>query len=442
MAEIVNVPQREADVLYTADVVVCGGGSAGLGAALAAARDGASVVLLERWPFFGGNATAGSLGSICGLFTTGGDPEYLSGGIAREWATELLDSGSALGPIPYRQTAVVTYAPWGYKRLADRKLRAEPNLTPLLHAVISDVVRAGDEIEAVVLATKRGPRAVRGRVFVDATGDADVAFHAGCPTQMGEPGRLQYPSMQFFVQGVDLEAAMAAGLDKLTEKMREAISSGAYGLTRSGGATIPTGRPGETVGAMTRIARPDGTPPDGTDPVELTAAEMDGRDVVEEAFRFLRAEMPGFGEAFLQDTATTIGIRETRHVTGEHAVDFEEASSCTKHADGIAASAWPFEFHTEGTDTRWELLPSGDWFEIPYRSLVPRGVSNLLVAGRCISATHEALASCRVTGVCMAIGEAAGVAAARCARDDVAPRDLDGEKLRGELVSRGVVGER
>lgn len=442
MVERVPVDATEAEVILEADVVVCGGGSAGLGAALSAARAGARTALLERWPFFGGNATAASLGSLCGLYlVTGDETRYLSGGIAREWAEGLLGAGQAMGPIPYKDTAVLTYAPWGYKRLADRLVRAEPNLTPLLHASISGVARSGGWIEAVILATKRGPQAVRGRVFVDATGDADVAFHAGCPTAMGGPGTLQFPSMQFLVQGVDVPAAFAAGLGTLNDRMAAARESGSHALTRSAGAAIPTGRPGEVVGAMTRIARPDGGPPDATDLFELTRAELDGRDVAEEAARFLADEMPGFADAYLQDTAVTLGVRETRHVLGDHVLTAEDAAACVKPADGVAASAWPFEFHTHGADTTWNHLPSGDWFEIPYRSLVAAGVDNLLVAGRCLSAEHGALASSRVTGVCMAIGEAAGMAAARCAGAGHGVRDLDAEALRADLLTAGVLPE-
>jgi hypothetical protein len=443
MSERVTVPPADAPVIVDADVVVCGAGSAGLGAALAAARAGARVALVERWPFFGGNATAASLGSICGLYVRGGDGfDHLSGGIAREWAQGLTASGWGMGPIPYKETAVMTYVPWGYKRLADRLIGDEEHITPLLHSFISGVVRSPDAIEAVVIATKQGPRAVRGRVFIDATGDADVVYHAGCPWEMGEPGRLQYPSMQFYMQNVDLPAAMAAGLGLLAEKIREAFDSDAYELTRSGGAVIPTMRPGEVVGAMTRVSRPSGEPPDGTDVVDLTEAEMRGRAIAEEAARFLTGEMPGFASAYLQDTAVTLGVRETRHALGEHVITFEEATSCAKHPDGVAASAWPFEFHTDASETRWEFLPDGDWFEIPLRSLIVRDAANLLVAGRCVSATHEALASSRVTGVCMAIGEAAGIAAAACISEDRAPREIDGEKLRADLESRGVVPSR
>jgi hypothetical protein len=436
----VVVPGADAPVIVDADVVVCGAGSAGLGAALAAARAGATVALVERWPFFGGNATAASLGSICGLYVKGaGGFEFLSGSIPREWADALSSSGWGLGPIPYKETAVMPYVPWGYKRVADAMIQREPAITPLLHSFISGVVMSGRAIEAVVIATKQGPKAVRGRVFVDATGDADVVFHAGGTWDMGEPGRLQYPSMQFYVQNVDLQEAMRAGLGLLTEKIHEAFAEKTYDLTRNGGAVIPTMREGEIVGAMTRISKDDGDPPDATDVVQLTAAELRGRAVAEEAARFLKAELPGFASSYIQDTATTLGVRETRHAIGDHVLTFEEAVACAKHPDGIAASAWPFEFHTEGADTRWEFLPDGDWFEIPLRSLVAKDLDNVLVAGRCISATHEALASSRVTGTCMAIGEAAGVAAASCISGDVAVRDLDGEKIRAELVTRGAI---
>lgn len=436
----VRFAERPAPVVLDTDVVVCGAGSAGLGAALSAARAGVSVALIERWPFFGGNATAASLGSICGLYIRRGDGfEHLSDGIARGWADALSASGWGMGPIPYKETAVMTYAPWGYKRVADRLVRAEPNITPLLHSFVSGVVRSGDAVEAVVIASKRGPLAVRGRVFVDATGDADVVFHAGFGWEMGGAGRLQYPSMQFFMQGGDLHAALAGGLAALQDKMLEARADGSYALTRSAGAVIPTMRPGEFVGAMTRVSRADGTPPDGTDVFDLTDAELRGRDIAEESARFLVDQIPGFASAFLQDTPTSVGVRETRHAVGEHMLSSDEAFAATKHLDGIAASAWPFEFHTEGAETRWEFLPDGDWFEIPYRSLVVAGADNLLVAGRCVSATHEALASLRVTGVCMAIGEAAGIAAAKIAAGDAPARDLDGEALRAELRARRVV---
>ncbi|MEX0873434.1 MAG: FAD-dependent oxidoreductase [Actinomycetota bacterium] len=440
MSEHVNLPSLDAPVVLEADVVVCGAGSAGLGAALAAARRGAKVALVERWPFFGGNATAASLGSICGLYVRTNDTfDHLSNGIAREWAQGLAASGWGLGPIPYKETAVMPYVPWGYKRLADRLISEEERITPLLHAFISGVVRSGDAIEAVVVATKQGPKAVRGKVFVDATGDADIVYHAGCPWEMGEPGRLQYPSMQFYMQNVDLAEAMKAGLGLLAEKIRTAYESRSHDLTRAAGAVIPTMREGEIVGAMTRVAKASGAPPDGTDVFELTEAEMKGRAIAEESARFLVDEMPGFASAYLQDTAVTVGIRETRHAIGDHVLSFDEAMNCTKFSDGVAASAWPFEFHTQGAETRWEFLPDGDWFEIPLRSLIARDVSNVLVAGRCMSATHEALASSRVTGTCMAIGEAAGSAAAMCIAEQRMPREIDGEKLRAELVAGGAL---
>jgi hypothetical protein len=438
MADVTIAGQR-APVAIDCDVAVCGGGSAGLGAALSAAREGARVALIERWPFFGGNATAASLGSICGLYLRKGDDlSYLSGGIAREWAEALASRGQALGPLPYKATGVMLYSPWAYKRLADASVSAEPRIIPLLHSLISGVVRSGDDIEAVILSTKKGPLAVRAQVFVDATGDADIVFHAGCPWEMGEAGRLQYPSMQFYLQGADM-GALAPELGRLGERMQAAMAAGTYRLTRSAGALIPTTRPGEIVGAMTRVSRPDGSPPDGTDVFDLTAMEMTGRDIVDEAARFLKAEMPGLDDAFLEDTAFSVGIRETRHAIGDHVISFDEAASCAKHADGVAASAWPFEFHTQGAETHWQDLPPGDWFEIPLRSLVAKGATNLLVAGRCISAEHEALASSRVTGVCMAIGEAAGVAAAWAASSGDPPRDLDAQKLRAELIGRGTL---
>jgi hypothetical protein len=429
----VQVPPRAAPVLARADVVVAGGGPAGLAAALAAARTGATVVLCERYGFLGGNFTAASVGTICGLYLpTGSGYDLVVGGIAREVADALVAEGAGMGPVPFKETAVLLYTPWKAKRLADHLVAAEQRIELLLHGLASDVVVEDGRVVALVLATKAGPRAVVGEVFVDCTGDADLVHHADCPTALGPPGERQFASMQFVLQHADPARAFL-GLGQLSSLIAE---KGAH-LSRDGGALLPTGRPGEFIGAMTRVANPDGTPVDPTDLRELTAGELAGRRLAEEAAEFVVGNVPGFEEAFLQDTACQLGIRESRRTVGDFVLTGADVTGQARFPDAIAAAAWPQEYHTTGRGTEYRFLPPGGYYQIPYRALLPRGPSNLLVAGRCISADHHALASARVMATCMALGQAAGTAAALAARGHGSVAEVDVDELRTALLEAG-----
>src|SRR5438270_13655792 len=205
MMQTVEVRSRNAEVVADVDVCGSGGGPAGIGAALAAARQGARVCLLERYGFLGGNFTVASVGTICGLYVAeGGSWAYVTRGVAEEVAEALKAAGAANGPIPFKGTAVLLYVPWEAKRLFDHLVGEQDHITLFLHALVSDVVGDGERLDAVVVATKRGPQAVRARAFVDATGDADLVVHAGAPWTIGDPGQRQFASMQFFMQHVDL----------------------------------------------------------------------------------------------------------------------------------------------------------------------------------------------------------------------------------------------
>jgi len=435
MAKQIRVKERNADVVAEADVVVVGGGSAGLAAAIASARAGARTVLIERYGFFGGNATAAWVGTICGLYRKSPDGfDRVCRGFAGEWADAIAATGLGGGPVPFKETAVFLYVPWAYKFLADRLVTSEPNLTPLLHCSVTDVARTGSTIDAVVVGSKRGPLAVTGSVFVDASGDADVVHHAGLATDLGGPGQRQFPSMQFLMQDVDVGAAYAAGLDKLNELLQ--TTGREWGLSRTGGAVLPTPRKGEVYGAMTRIGV-DGHSPDMTDPFEATAAEIAGRAEAEKAGSFLIENMPGFEHAYFADTPTQLGVRETRRARGDYELTGDDVLGAARFDDAIACGAWPQEFHVAGTETQYVWLDEGAYYQVPYRSLLVQGVDNLLVAGRCISATHEALASTRVIAPSMAQGEAAGIAGAMAARTGTSLRALDVAAVQDALRACG-----
>jgi hypothetical protein len=444
----VTVPSRTAPVILDVDVVVCGGGPAGMAAALAAAEEGARVALLERYGFLGGNFTVASVGTMCGLYvrTAPGSFDHVTGGLARRFADELQARGAAIGPYPFKDTAVLLYVPWAAKRLADHLLTestAAAQITLVLHALVSDVVIDAESgaVDAVIVASKRGPQAVRARVVIDATGDADVAVAAGVPWVMSPPGERQFGSMQFFVQHADVDAALAAGLERLTAE----IAAHGDHLTRDGGAVIPTFRPGELVGAMIRLGR-NGQPLDGTDLFDLTFGELEGRRRAEEAMAFLRDHMPGFEAAFLADTATQQGVRETRHIVGSYTLTGDDVVRRATFDDAVAACAWPREYHVSGRHTDYEFLADATSYQLPFRSLVPRPASgipgNLLVAGRCVAADPDASASCRVMAPCMALGEAAGTAAVLALPEAGGPVDVagvDGAALRDRLSARGAV---
>lgn len=424
-----RIPEREAEVVAEADVVVAGGGPAGLGAALAAARAGARVVLCERYGFLGGNFTTAVVGSVCGLYANRGTveaPEFelAVGGIAEEVTGALAAAGAGLGPVPFKgQTAVFLYQPWAAKRLFDHLVTSEERVDLLLHATVADALVDEGAVRAIVLATKRGPQAITGRVFVDATGDADVAFFSGVPTITGDAGQRQYASMQFLMEHVD-DAAILTANAALSERIAE---HGDH-LSRDGGAVIPTFRPGEAWGAMTRVRNPDGTPVDTTDVRQATWGEVEGRRLAEEAAAFLRAHVPGFEQAFLADTAVQLGVRETRHVSGEYTLTGGDVQRGARFDDAVAQCAWPQEYHVSGRSTEYRFLAPGLTYQVPFRSLRPVGLRNLLVAGRCISADHDALASVRVMAPCLAMGQAAGLAAQMASRSggsaDVASVDV------------------
>jgi hypothetical protein len=430
----VLVPEQRVPVAADVDVVVAGGGSAGMAAAVTAARLGLRTALIEEMPFLGGMSTGGAVGTFCGFYLreASGDLVRLVGGFPAEVMDRLAAEGQCYGPVPFKTTAAVPYVPWGVKRLYDTMVQAEPRLHLVLHArLVQALVRDG-VVEAAIVATRAGQVAYRAPFFVDATGDATLARVAGAAVERGDD--IQYPSMMFYMQHVDLGRALPA-LGELSEMLDRHFTSDQ--LPRRSGNLIPTGRPGEVLVAMSRVAI-DGRPVDGADPAKLTRGELIGREQAERCAEFLRRHMPGFDEAFLSDSAPRLGLRETRRIRGRYRLTEGDVLEGRRFDDGICRAAWPIELHVADGRTEWRFLDDGLWYTVPYRCLLPDGIENLAVVGRCVSASREAFASVRVIGPCMGEGQAAAAAVSLALPRATTLPSVDPDALRARLVELGV----
>lgn len=438
------------------DVLVVGGGNAGCAAALAAARTGARTLLVERYGFLGGTATAAMVGPWM-TFHSGAD--RIVGGIAQEIVERLIALGGSPGHIPDASGYVPTITPFDpeiHKALLFDLMR-ESNVHLLLHALVVGAECAGDGVRGATFATVGGPRTVRARCTIDATADAFVAAAAGCELQQGdERGRVQPASLMFRLSHVDMDV-LAAYVRERPDQMRTALApeernaaaltavAGLYELwqqAQAGGIEIPrelvsffiSPYPDEVTVNMTRVVDVDPLDPD-----DLTRAEIEARGQAMRLVAFFRARVPGFANARIAATATQIGVRESRRIVGEYTLTRDDILERRTFEDAVARSAYPIDIHNpSGSGTTTQRLPPGTSYEIPYRCLVPRRIDDLLVAGRCISTTHEALASTRLTPTVMTLGQAAGTAAALALAAGVRPRALDAHVLRERLIADGV----
>jgi hypothetical protein len=424
------------DVLYEADVLVVGGGSAGPLAAIAAARRGADVLLIESQAALGGSRTVMGVDTFYGFYSPGENTRRLIGGITYEVVERLMAAGAAFTrPNTFGAGTGVTYDMEQLK-IVFEDMVMEAGARLLYHTFVPEVILEDGQLRGVMAANKAGLRPVLAKVIVDTTGDADIAARAGAPFELAGSGGLPVQSLStiFFMGNVDTDRAFALTQAERTQIMKEAAESGRYKLTRIGGSIHPTPHPGFVHANLTRIPNID-----ATDPFALTEAEIEGRRQTQEYVRFLRDEHPGFEDAYLAMTASYIGVRETRRLIGEYVLAGEDVVSGRQFEDAVACCAAPIEDHHAGKDVRWRYVEGDGYYQIPYRSLLPKGVDDLIVAGRCLSATHEAQASARNSAQCMAMGEAAGVAATLALSGGIQPREVPSDDLRDALLEQGVV---
>lgn len=427
------------------DMLVVGGGAAGLAAAVTGARQGLSVILVERYGFCGGGAVAGLSGTICGLYTASDDPDaaphQVVFGFAEEFVQALGARGGLTPPMRYGKTYTRVHEPHAWRETADALLEAA-GVHVIYHAtVIGALVEGGQRIAGARVWTKEGVVEIEAGITVDASGDADLTAMAGFETYVGRDGHVQNPTMIFRMSGVDVLAFTAAyGTDTImgetvSQLIAARTAAGDYALPRSKIWLFTTTRPGELLCNCTRILGADGRELNTLVARDFTEAEIQGRRQVREYLRFFRDHLAGCGDAYLNDTGVQVGVRQTRQVRGLARLDNADVLSGAKFRDGIARSPWPIELHA-GVKPKVEWLLD-DVYEVPFGCFVPAAAEGLLIAGRCLSAEHEAVASARVTAQCFSYGHAIGHAAAICLRERLQPRQLDGSGLRQVLNADG-----
>jgi hypothetical protein len=410
----IREPARDLPVRGEYDVVVLGGGPAGIAAATAAAMHGRKTLLVERYGFLGGMGTAAGVTNFCGLHANvHGEIKQVVHGVADEFLSRIDRLGGLNAPhIVFGRIAAQAYDSAAYKCAADDLLLGH-GVDILFHALGAGVImdNAGT-LRALIVETKSGREAVTGRVFIDCSGDGDLAAWSGAPFEHGDgAGGMLYPTMMFRVNGVDPVAAGEAW--KTIPLLMEAAERRGAKFPRKGAIVRPQKNPVEWRVNVTQLKRPDGAAVDGTDADELSAGEIEGRRQAAAFFEFLKREASGFGNAYIVDTPPQLGIRETRRISGHYQLSRDDVLSCASFPDTIGVNGWPIEKHVAGdVEWLWPDIPASRGFNhLPYRMLLPQKVENLLVAGRCASMTHEGQSAARVSGGCFVMGQAAGTAA-------------------------------
>ena len=439
-------PARTLPVYGEFDVVVIGGGPAGLAASTSAARLGAKVLLVERYGFLGGMGTAGGVTNFAGLYgRKNGQMQQVVHGVV----DELLERIAALGGLNAPQDGmqgrirVQSYDISSLKCAADQLLVAS-GVQILFHAWAAAVVMQGPRIQALIVETKSGRMAIRAHKFIDCSGDADVAHFAGVPYEVGDGmGSGLYPTTMFRVGHVDAAQALAAvGEFKAINTLMAQVQidkPGRYQFPREGAILRPQKNPTEWRANVTQISNASGVAMDATDARQLSDGELVGRRQITDYFSFLRHEVPGFANASIVDIAAQIGVRETRRIQGQYVLTGEDILASSRFDDAVGINAWPMELHTAGRidwqfPRNWDSTDSRVYNDLPWRMLLPAKVDNLLVAGRCASMTHEGQSAARVSGACFVMGQAAGTAAAMLSSSqtfaDINVKDLQQNLIR------------
>jgi hypothetical protein len=426
---------KQLPVAGEVDVLVVGGGPAGFGAGLAAARLGARTLVVEQFNCLGGVATAGGHGHIS-KYDEEGTGRRIVGGIADEMARRVVEGGFGS-----RNSHGIMFEVEGLKLLLEQ-MAGESKLGFLYHTFFSEAVVREGRITGAVIQNKNGRQLIRARRVVDATGDGDVAFHAGCPFEIGRPSdhKCQPVTLMFTIGGVDWPKVLAWRKNyQLKEVWEEAQRNGdmrPFQKTVMGWWWTPT-RPDQVGVNFTHVIHIDSTRAE-----DLTRATVEARLQAYETIAVYRKYVPGMEACYMVSTPNTIGIRESRRIMGDYVLTENDVKGQQTFADNICYGSFFVDIHCidgPGMDHTVWRPPTGFKYHIPYRVLLPRNMENLLTAGRCVSCTHIALGSIRVMVPCMGMGEAAGTAAALSLNSDCTPRQLDVTLLQNQLRKQGAI---
>lgn len=465
-------PSTPVPVLAETDVLVVGGGTAGVAAALAAARAGARTIVAEGGGCLGGTMTAGLIDgalSFTRFSLKAGRPVR---GILAEIIERLWSMGGMGRPVHRVQN--LDFAGGQFPAsILEQTRRHDPQLLKialvqmldeagvqvLLRSQVDDVLLEEGRVKGVFLATKAGRRAILAKVTVDATGDADVAAFSGAQFEVGHPddGHTEAISLIFRLAGID-ESRYVTGGELWFDAVQRAVDAGElrlpdYVVREKTPYNLVSLRPGRTNDAGVWLANIDQlVDVDPTDPWQLSRAQNEGMKRVWEYIQFLRKYIPGCEQVYLVDTAELIGVRDSRRIVGDYLLTWHDLGSGRKFPDAIASSAIIIDLHDHHIGDRegepvprhlWTAArkpfgpPPGDWYDVPFRSLLPRGLDNLVVAGRCISTDYQTVGATRLIPICIQTGQAAGAAAALAARNNLTLRELEVSRLQAELLRQG-----
>lgn len=456
-AKNVELPSRTAQIAAETDVLVVGGGPSGIGAALGAVACGVDVILVERYGFLGGNATAALVMPLMSFYTPKAKPEQEGGitllptqghgepvlaGIVKYFIERLVKAGGAISP-SLKTGYTVPFDPEIFK-LTALDMLDEAGVHFLFHSFASDALVKDHVLNGVVFETKSGPLVINARSIIDCTGDGDIAARSGVPFDVGreddrlvQPMTLMFRMNEFnragFEEYVKSHPDQWKSVHGLNDLIQQATLKGELSMPREDMLFFATPHAREVSVNSTRVNRVL-----GIDVWDLTYAEHQSRQQMKQLVGFLRKYVPGFEESYAVQSGVNIGVRETRRIQGEYQLTVKDILSARKFEDTIARSTYPVDIHNpEGLGTILKRLPDGEYYDIPLRCLLPQQIDNLVVAGRCISGTHEAHSSYRVMAVSMATGQAAGVCAALAAKNQIKPRKVPFVEVQAELIKQG-----
>lgn len=449
----IELSARSAKLVAKTDVLVVGGGPSGIGAALGAAACGVDVILVERYGFLGGNATAALVMPLMSFYTPKAKPEKEGGvtllpsqgygepviaGKLKQFLDRLVKAGGAVAP-SLKTGYTVPFDPEIFKITALDMLD-EAGVHFLFHAFATDTIVVDNILNGVVFETKSGPIVIQAQSIIDCTGDGDIAAHSGASFEIGrdddrlvQPMTLMFRMSEFDRSGfegyVKEHPDQWKNVHGLKDLIQQAVEKGELVMPREDILFFSTPHPNEVSVNSTRVNRVL-----GIDVWDLTYAEYQSRQQMKQLVAFLKKYVPGFEKSYAVQSGVNIGVRETRRIKGEYQLTVEDILSAKKFPDTIARSTYPVDIHNpEGLGTVLKRLPDGEYYDIPLRCLLPLTIENLIVAGRCISGTHEAHSSYRVMPVSFATGQAAGVCGALAARNKIKPRLVPAADVQAEL---------